>query len=64
MVPETPNLLDQLLPDRHPQVEGPFYVLSKKLAHDGRWIGVISSSGFGFDLHDYLPHCHGGGSRR
>ena len=49
MVPDTPNLLDQLLPDRHPQadfficdvadavlkdlipqMEHPFYVLSKK----------------------------------
>ena len=67
MVPETPNLLDQLLPDRHPQadfficdvadavlkdlipqMEHPFYVLSKKpetairrYEHEGRWLEVI-----------------------
>lgn len=67
MVPETPNLLDQLLPDRHPQadfficdvadavlkdlipqMEHPFYVLSKKpettirrYEHEGRWIEII-----------------------
>lgn len=67
MVPDPPNLLDQLLPDRHPQadfficdvgdavlkdlipqMEHPFYVLSKKpettvrrYEHEGRWIEVI-----------------------
>ena len=67
MVPETPNLLDQLLPDRHPQadfficdvadavlkdlipqMEHPFYVLSKKpetairrYEHEGKWLEVI-----------------------
>ena len=70
MVPETPNLLDQLLPDRHPQadfficdvadavlkdlipqMEHPFYVLSKKpetairrYEHDGKWLEVIPSA--------------------
>ncbi|MGR3371547.1 MAG: replication initiator protein A [Pseudooceanicola nanhaiensis] len=67
MVPDPPNVLDQLLPDRHPQadfficdvadavlkdlipqMEHPFYVLSKKpemsirrYEHEGRWIEVI-----------------------
>ena len=70
MVPETPNLLDQLLPDRHPQadfficdvadavlkdlipqMEHPFYVLSKKpetavrrYEHNGKWLEVIPSA--------------------
>jgi plasmid replication initiation protein len=70
MVPETPNLLDQLLPDRHPQLdfficdvadavlkdlipqmEHPFYVLSKKpemairrYEHEGKWLEVIPSA--------------------
>jgi len=69
MVPDTPNLLDQLLPDRHPQadfficdvadavlkdlmpqMEHPFYVLSKKpetavrrYEHKGKWLEVIPS---------------------
>lgn len=68
-VPDTPNLLDQLLPDRHPQadfficdvadavlkdlipqMEHPFYALSKKpettirrYEHEGRWVEVIPS---------------------
>lgn len=68
-VPDTPNLLDQLLPDRHPQadfficdvadavlkdlipqMEHPFYALSKKpetairrYEHEGKWIEVIPS---------------------
>lgn len=68
-VPDTPNLLDQLLPDRHPQadfficdvadavlkdlipqMEHPFYALSKKpetairrYEHDGKWVEVIPS---------------------
>jgi len=67
MVPDPPNLLDQLLPDRHPQadfficdvadavlkdlipqMEHPFYVLSKKpetairrYEHEGKWLEVI-----------------------
>lgn len=70
MVPDTPNLLDQLLPDRHPQadfficdvadavlkdlipqMEHPFYVLSKKpetavrrYEHNGSWLEVIPSA--------------------
>lgn len=70
MVPDTPNLLDQLLPDRHPQadfficdvadavlkdlmpqMEHPFYVLSKKpetairrYEHNGKWLEVIPSA--------------------
>lgn len=70
MVPDTPNLLDQLLPDRHPQadfficdvadavlkdlipqMEHPFYVLSKKpetairrYEHDDKWLEVIPSA--------------------
>lgn len=70
MVPDTPNLLDQLLPDRHPQadfficdvadavlkdlipqMEHPFYVLSKKpetairrYAHGDKWLEVIPSA--------------------
>lgn len=70
MVPDPPNLLDQLLPDRHPQadfficdvadavlkdlipqMEHPFYVLSKKpetavrrYEHDGKWLEVIPSA--------------------
>lgn len=69
-VPDTPNLLDQLLPDRHPQadfficdvadavlkdlipqMEHPFYALSKKpdttirrYEHDGKWLEVIPSA--------------------
>lgn len=68
-VPNTPNLLDQLLPDRHPQadfficdvadavlkdlipqMEHPFYALSKKpetairrYEHEGKWLEVIPS---------------------
>jgi plasmid replication initiation protein len=68
-VPDPPNLLDQLLPDRHPQadfficdvadavlkdlipqMEHPFYALSKKpetairrYEHEGRWLEVIPS---------------------
>lgn len=68
-VPDTPNFLDQLLPDRHPQadfficdvadavlkdlipqMEHPFYALSKKpettirrYEHDGKWLEVIPS---------------------
>lgn len=68
-VPDTPNLLDQLLPDRHPQadfficdvadavlkdlipqMEHPFYALSKKpetsirrYEHEGKWLEVIPS---------------------
>ena len=70
MVPDTPNLLDQLLPDRHPQadfficdvadavlkdlipqMEHPFYVLSKKpemairrYEHADKWLEVIPSA--------------------
>ena len=70
MVPDTPNLLDQLLPDRHPQadfficdvadavlkdlipqMEHPFYVLSKKpetavrrYEHNDKWLEVIPSA--------------------
>ncbi|KMK63837.1 replication initiator protein A [Puniceibacterium sp. IMCC21224] len=70
MVPDTPNLLDQLLPDRHPQadfficdvadailkdlipqMEHPFYVLSKKpetavrrYEHGDKWLEVIPSA--------------------
>lgn len=70
MVPDPPNLLDQLLPDRHPQadfficdvadavlkdlmpqMEHPFYVLSKKpetavrrYEHNGKWLEVIPSA--------------------
>jgi len=70
MVPDTPNLLDRLLPDRHPQadfficdvadavlkdlipqMEHPFYVLSKKpetavrrYEHNGKWLEVIPSA--------------------
>lgn len=66
---DTPNLLDQLLPDRHPQadfficdvadavlkdlipqMEHPFYALSKKpetairrYEHEGKWLEVIPS---------------------
>lgn len=68
-VPDTPNLLDQLLPDRHPQadfficdvadavlkdlipqMEHPFYALSKKpetairrYEHEDKWLEVIPS---------------------
>jgi len=68
-VPDTPNLIDQLLPDRHPQadfficdvadavlkdlipqMEHPFYALSKKpetvirrYEHDDKWLEVIPS---------------------
>ena len=70
MVPDPPNFLDQLLPDRHPQadfficdvadavlkdlipqMEHPFYALSKKpetairrYEHDGKWLEVIPSA--------------------
>lgn len=70
MVPDTPNILDQLLPDRHPQadfficdvadavlkdlipqMEHPFYVLSKKpetavrrYEHGDKWLEVIPSA--------------------
>ena len=70
MVPDPPNILDQLLPDRHPQadfficdvadavlkdlipqMEHPFYVLSKKpemairrYEHDDKWLEVIPSA--------------------
>lgn len=68
-VPDTPNFIDQLLPDRHPQadfficdvadavlkdlipqMEHPFYALSKKpetairrYEHDGKWLEIIPS---------------------
>lgn len=70
MVPDPPNLLDRLLPDRHPQadfficdvadavlkdlipqMEHPFYVLSKKpetavrrYEHNDKWLEVIPSA--------------------
>ena len=69
LVPDTPNLFDQLLPDRHPQadfficdvadavlkdlipqMEHPFYALSKKpettirrYEHEGKWLEIIPS---------------------